>query len=127
MTEYDLKREFARNLLKNPTEPFKASLMVFPDDNALALRMANEWPIDKEVIAIKKELIAAEGELAFLPGPADQAYEIWQKMLKCYDNTEYVRLSTLYAKIMGHIKDQEKNSTTDIADAFSEIAKRLPI
>lgn len=127
MTEYDLKKEFAHYLLENPNEPFVAALMVFPEDNALALRMANEWPIDKEVIAIKKELILEKGELAFLPGKAKHAKQVWDKMEKCYDNTEYARLSKEYRELMGWVNNQEKNPGNDVAEAFADIAKRLPV
>lgn len=126
MTEQELKLEFARSLLKNPNDPFKAALMVFPDDNGLALQIASKWPVDKEVINLKKDLIETEGELSFLPGPAEQAKALWDRMSKCHDNIEYVRLSKLYADIMGHIKtagSDDGNTTGNIFDEISKIVK----
>jgi hypothetical protein len=128
MTEFDLKKEFARYLLENPNDPFKAALLVFPDDNGIALRIANEWPLDKEVIAIKKELIAEEGELAFLPSKAKHAKQVWDKMQKCYDNTEYARLSKEYRELMGWVnKSEDRGGVDNLSEAFAEISKRLPV
>ena len=127
MTEQELKLEFARSLLKNPNDPFKAALMVFPDDNGLALQIASKWPVDKEVINLKKDLIETEGELSFLPGPAEQAKALWDKMLNCRDNTEYVRLSKLYAEIMGHIKTNNNADVSTVGNIFEEISKIVKV
>lgn len=127
MNEIDLKKEFAECLLKYPNDPFKAALEVFPDDNGIALKMANEWPIDKEVLAFKKELLKDRDPLDFVPQKAELAMKIWNAM-----NTpgiyveDLAKLGKLYHEI---IKKEEKGGEVlnSLGDAFAEISKRLPV
>lgn len=51
MTEAEEKAAFAALLIKNPTDPFKVALELFPDNTNRALRIAHEWPTDPEVKA----------------------------------------------------------------------------
>jgi len=52
------KKQFAQQLLKLQ-DPFKAALSVFPQEENLnfALKIANEWPNDFEVLEAKSELL----------------------------------------------------------------------
>ncbi len=77
MSELALKLQFAKLLLKTPTEPFKAALALFPDNRNRALRVANEWPCDLEVIAAKEDAVEEVGEMAFLPTKAEACRKIW--------------------------------------------------
>lgn len=73
-----LKEEFARLLLKEPSEPFKIALILYPNNTGQALRVANEWPNDPLVKQIQKQLIEEEGEMAFVATKADQAQLAWK-------------------------------------------------
>jgi hypothetical protein len=63
---------FAEALLRNPGDPFAVALKVIPDSGE-ALRAANEWPADFEVIEHQKKLIAEQGDAAFLPDEVETA------------------------------------------------------
>lgn len=67
------KELFAELLLKEPAEPFKVALIVYPDNTSRALRIAREWPQDEEVKALQKSIVDAEGEMPFLPTKAEAA------------------------------------------------------
>lgn len=70
------KEAFAEHLLKNPgVPPFQLALLIYPNNTARALRIANEWPEDKDVKAIKQALVDSEGEMSFLPTAAQDAAE----------------------------------------------------
>lgn len=60
MTEAEEKTAFAALLIKNPTDPFKAALELFPENTNRALRIAHEWPKDPEVLSAVQTL-RAEG------------------------------------------------------------------
>ena len=61
MDERDAKAKFARLLLKEPGDPFAVALRVFPDDTKKALRVANEWPADPEVLDLQEKAEEDEG------------------------------------------------------------------
>jgi len=109
MSDEELKAEYARLLLKI-SDPFKAALQLFPDNTSRALRVANEWPTDSEVIAAQAELLEEGGELSFLPTKADFARHLWDKMQEERLSPEdYAKLGKLYADVRGFI---EKPQTT---------------
>jgi len=75
--ESERKRLFAESLLKNPSQPFEIALKLFGSDTAGALRAAQEWPGDLQVIEHQKTLIEQEGEEAFLPTKSEALRLAW--------------------------------------------------
>ncbi len=109
MSEEELKAEYARLLLKI-TDPFKAALQLFPDNTSRALRVANEWPTDPEVVAAQSELLEEDGELSFLPTKADLARNIWDRMQnERVSPDDYAKLGKLYADVRGFIEKPQTN------------------
>lgn len=109
MSDEELKAEYARLLLKH-SDPFKAALQLFPDNTSRALRVANEWPNDPEVMAAQADLLDEDGELSYLPTKADFARNLWDKMQEDRIAPEdYAKLGKLYADVRGFI---EKPQTT---------------
>lgn len=109
MSDEELKAEYARLLLKI-SDPFKAALQLFPDNTSRALRVANEWPNDPEVMAAQADLLDEDGELSYLPTKADFARNLWDKMQEDRIAPEdYAKLGKLYADVRGFI---EKPQTT---------------
>ncbi len=109
MTDEQLKAEYAKLLLKI-TDPFKAALQLFPDNTSRALRVANEWPTDPEVVAAQAAFLDEDGELSFLPTKADLARNIWDRMQNeriCPD--DYAKLGKLYADVRGFIEKPQSN------------------
>jgi hypothetical protein len=103
------KRLFAEALLKNPSDPFGVALSVIPDTGE-ALRAANEWPADFEVIEHQKALLAEHGEAAFLPNKTETARLAYDMASgKKPAIKEQIEALELYGKIRGFI---EKPGTT---------------
>jgi len=76
----DDKRKFAAAILKNP-KPLEAAISVFgggPSMLGKALFAANNWPEDFEVLALKQELLADEGNTELLPSKAKAARRVWE-------------------------------------------------
>lgn len=61
LTEEEAKLLFASYLLKNPNDPFKAALMLCPNDTQRALWVANFWVNDKDVLAEQKRILDESG------------------------------------------------------------------
>lgn len=115
--ETDEKAAYAALLLKE-RDPFKAALMLFPDNTNRALRVANEWPNDAVVKAEQAKLTANDGELSFLPGKAELARDIWNRMQGTTlaggvvippTPEEYAKLAKLYADVRGLIDRPQPN------------------
>jgi len=98
------KERFAELLLKED-DPFKVGLIVYPDNTPRALWVANHWPNDPDVIAIRKSLVDSEGELSFLPTEADASKLAWNiARNETVDVEQRLRALELYGKLRGHIK-----------------------
>lgn len=102
------KYAFAVELLKTPSDPFRAALSVFSKNTNKALRVANEWPADPFVISEIKRL-KEEGELSFLPSKADLARSLWERAHSertC--NDDFTKMARLYAEIMDFVPKSSK-------------------
>jgi hypothetical protein len=104
MNEKELKRKFAELLLKYPKEYFKAALEIFPDNTSKALRIANEWINDSEVIQFQNEILAEKDELEFLPSKAELCRDVYNRMKTCVFDSDFKDLAKLYAEIRGFIQ-----------------------
>lgn len=110
MTEAEEKGKFAELLLKHPNDPFKAALILFPDNTNRALMVASQWPFDSEVIAARNEL----NEDDFLPSKADLARSIWERMQnERLTADDYTKLGKLYADIRGFIQKASTNVSVE--------------
>ena len=122
MNEAEAKGNFARLLLKEPGNPFAVALKVFPGDTKKALRVANEWPSDPEVLALQESATETEGELAFLPTKAKLAREVWDMMHDKYtDAATFAKLGKLYAEIMGLIEKPQVAVTTNVQQITNKV------
>lgn len=106
------KAAYAALLLKE-RDPFKAALQLFPNNTNRALWVANHWPNDHEVKAEQNRLTKEGGEMSFLPGKAELASDIWQRMQGTTlangvtippTPDEYSKLAKLYADVRGFIE-----------------------
>lgn len=113
----DYKTRFAYAFLKNPSDPLKAGLEVFPIDKAAALRVSNLWPNDPEVILIQRELVAQNGEDEFLPSKNNFLDKIWDRLDKPCRNDDFVKLATLYANVRGFIPEKSAGVNVNIGDS----------
>lgn len=111
------KAAYAALLLKE-RDPFKAALLLFPNNTNRALRVANEWPNDPVVKAEQTKLTEGDGELSFLPGKAQLARDIWDRMQGTTlaggvvippTPEEYAKLAKLYADVRGFIDKPQTN------------------
>jgi len=130
MNELALKIAFATLLLKTPDNPFKAACDLFPNNTNRALRVANEWPYDAEVIAAKSTALEEAGELAFLPTKAEACRKIWGKVdTELMEPDEFTKMMKLYCDTMGFIEKagvsvQVNNQTNNLnVDAIATIAE----
>ena len=102
--EAQRKRLFAESLLKCPSDPFSIALKLFGSDTGGALRAAQEWPGDLDVIAYQKELIELEGEEAFLPSKSEALRLVWKMAEgKQACSTEQLTAMKLYAEMRSFI------------------------
>jgi hypothetical protein len=109
----ELKKAYAKELLKFPGDPFAAALGLAGDDTSLALIMANEWVKDAVVIDELHNIRLARGQ-GDLPTREDLAQNLWSKAHNGrVDISEYVQLVKLYAQIMDFMprKDADKEKT----------------
>lgn len=60
------KEQFAALYLREP-EAFKVAMIVYPNDTGKALRIANEWVTDPEVVTLMKSLQDGAEEFAYHP------------------------------------------------------------
>jgi len=122
MSDEELKAEFARLLLKSPSDPFKAALMLFPDNTNRALRVANDWPADPEVMAAQAALLEEDGELSFLPTKADFARKIWDKMdEERLAPEDFAKLGKLYADVRGFIEKPQTNINNNVNNVTNRV------
>lgn len=128
MEEREYKRQFAGYLLRKPDDPYWAALQVYPDDTQLAAMIARTWPIDGEVLRLKKELVEANGADHYLPQRDELARSLWARMHdKNVTPDEFAKLAKVYADVMGMVqKNVNVKSVDSFADAFRDIAERLP-
>lgn len=106
-SELEQKKRFAIELLRNPSEEFKAALAVFPDDTGKALLVSNRWPSDPEVIALKEMAIDELGDMHFLPTKADLAREAWNiAVAPTVPVDDRLKAMRLYGDIRGYIEKQ---------------------
>lgn len=111
VTEIEEKAAYAALLLKDP-DPFRAALTLFPDNTNRALWVANHWPKDEEVKTLISKVKENNDEMDFLPGKADLARDIWDRMKGKRpdgstippDSESYTKLAKLYAEVRGFIE-----------------------
>jgi hypothetical protein len=72
----EMMKEFAVNLLKHPTDPYKAAFAT-TSDNGLALQIGRDWPRDPIVVGEMERLVASGDMKQFLPTKEEQARAIW--------------------------------------------------
>jgi hypothetical protein len=122
MDERDAKAKFARLLLKEPSDPFVIALKVFPSDTKKALRVANEWPADPEVLSLQEKAEEEEGELAFLPTKGQLCRGIWEKMHDKYTDADtYAKLSKVYAEVRGFIEKPQIAVNTNVQNVTNKV------
>lgn len=118
------KRKYAFQLLRDPSNPFAAGLKAFPEDtnyhHAMAMKVAQEWLEDEEVLVIKHELEAEHGAAFFLPTKGDVAREIYKTAKDARTAADKLKGFELYANLMSFIEkppvaqiNNTQNNTTN--------------
>lgn len=112
MDESELKVEFAKLLLKEPTDPFVVALKLFPENVNRALKVAVEWPGDSEVKAAQEKLLSeVEDEFSLLPTKASFSNLILAKMGEAAPD-DFAKLAKVYADVRGFIEKASTNVNT---------------
>lgn len=101
--EQRLKRKFAEAWLRNPTNAYAAALSVTKNDTFLAIRLADAWVWDDEVVAIKEELIAEHGEEHFLPTKCQMVRQVLERA-KYASEDGFHKMMKLAADMRGFIE-----------------------
>lgn len=110
------KAAFAALLLRH-RDPFKAATILHPDNTNRALWIAAHFPKDAEFLAIMEKMQESIDPMDLLPGKAELAQSIWDRMTGKLDDgkkgyvsaDDFGKLAKLYAEVRGFI---EKPSTT---------------
>jgi hypothetical protein len=104
------KRAFVRAWLKI-SDPFKAAVAVFgPLQASKCLKVADEWPKDSLVLALKEELLEENGEEAFLPSKAELARRVIDTADGFIQVENKLKALRLYAEVMGFIAKPENDN-----------------
>lgn len=114
-----LKEQFAALLLKEPSEPFKVALIIYPDDTNKALKVANTWPNDPVVKTFQQSLVESEGEMSFLPSEAADIQETRKFALTLLERGDpsFVQMWRTYMESRGRIGKAQQiaiNTNTSI-------------
>lgn len=117
-----LKKLFAAALVREPGNPFKAAMSVFPDDVGSALLYAPQWNIDSEVIA-EMNKIEEESELIdIIPTKKEAALLAWtlanNDWLKGKERVDALRL---FSEIAGHMPDKTVNKNIKNDNAVNRV------
>lgn len=117
--EAALKTAFAAALLKTPTEPFTAALIVFGVDTGRALRAAHEWYKDPFVTA-ECERLKSEGFTKH--NKEELRDELIDEMMKIVRNEkafvdDRVKAGKLAAEIRGLIEKPQTNINNNVVTA----------
>ncbi len=105
--EQKLKQQFARELLKTPTEAFKVASRLFGDDTGRALTISHRWPHDPEVLGFMQAAIEDMGDMHFLPTKAEAARAAWEMSQDPrLPADERLKAMRLYSDIRGYIERQ---------------------
>lgn len=128
-SELEEKRLFAREWLKN-SDPFKAAIAAFGMENVgKCLKISQEWPTDNDVLSIRAELVAEEGEETFLPTKADLAKRILDVADVHQHPDHKLKALRLFAEVMGFIiKPDTSNAVTGkgvVAVPMTEVEMKL--
>jgi hypothetical protein len=99
--ELEAKTKFARIMLRFH-DPIRAARTVQPYDMGLAMRLAQEWEYDPEVLRIREALLDEFGAEHFLPTKADLAREAWKIATGFTMTEEKLKALSLFADVMGH-------------------------
>lgn len=104
--EKELKKQYAMELLRNPTDPYKAALALFPNSPQKALAIFTNWREDPEIDELKKELVETFGDIGVLPTKAQVALKIYEVATDNPRATvdEKLKAYKLYADVMGYIE-----------------------
>lgn len=126
-SELDLKKQYAFLMLNPEYNDFQAALKLFPGDTALALKVSMEWPIDKQVLNFKEEILNTVKDHTELLPTAYQALSLlWEKIKVERDSNEYNKLMRTYLEGIGAInKGRESSKETVDVDVMDEIKKFL--
>lgn len=80
---------------------FLAAAEVFPHDYSLQVFAATVYAASQEFANRRMEIIAEQGREAFLPGTAELAGIIWQRIQEGPSSDQLVALGKLYAELKG--------------------------
>ena len=114
INEQELKKKFAYELLRNPSNPFAAA-------NELAVSMEQrahivaKWTLDPIVQGYKDELLDEHGPRHFLPSREEAARLVWDRAQSSKPD-DFVKLMKLYGDYMGFIEKPgvTVNNTTNV-------------
>lgn len=126
MTELEEKEQFAKFLLE-VADPFKAALQLFTEQSDLhkALKVATEWPHDKDVKNFIKKIKENEDSIDTLPSKKELAQSIWEKMEVCKYPKDYAKLAKLYAEVRGFIEKPDNKPIVNINQNRVMVVKDL--
>lgn len=85
-------------------DPFKAALTVIPNNTGKALRISTEWPVRKDVLELRSEILANEGSSAFLPSKDELARTVYLESQGARVFEDKLKGYRLVAEICGYIE-----------------------
>lgn len=114
LAQNELKRKFAYELLRNPSNPFAAANEL-PVSMEQRSHIVANWTLDPLVQKFKDELLDEHGPRHFLPSREDAARLVWDRAQNSKPD-DFVKLMKLYGDYMGFIEKPgvTVNNTTNV-------------
>lgn len=113
--EQQLKKAFAYEWLKQPSEAYAAALVITQRDTFAAMQIVNKWCYDSDVLQFKEQLIDEHGEEHFLPTKFEAVRDLIDRA-RNNPFADFERSYKLVAELMGWIEKPGitiNNSTTN--------------
>lgn len=101
--EQQLKKAFAYEWLKEPSNAYAAALVVTQRDTFAAMQIVNNWCYDTEVIEFKRQLNEEHGEEHFLPSKFQMVRDLIDRA-RTNPFADFEKSYKLAADILGFIE-----------------------
>lgn len=113
--EQQLKKQFAYEWLKEPSNAYAAALKITQRDTFAAMQIVNNWCYDPEVVEFKRQLNEEHGEEHFLPSKFQAARDLIDRA-RNNPFADFEKSYKLVAEMLGWIEKPGitiNNSTTN--------------
>ena len=125
--EESLKWKYAEELLRNPTDPFKAAMNITFGDTVAALALMDNCLHSTEIAQMKAHLVQEMGEDEFLPTEAQMLREILNRADRAHDDSDYVKLMALVLDARGMTSKAKAGPAVVVNNTTNNQTMHVPV